>query len=131
MSIIDGIAKAKEDNWLISSVSADELKRIKLLARVSAYIEQTRLERNYTQKEFAKMMGVSQGMVSKWESGEYNFSIETLTVLFEKLDLQIDFVIKDNRFNYDSNVIHFEQIKKTPDVTMKNIKIVYSKEGIA
>ncbi|MCH5279935.1 MAG: helix-turn-helix transcriptional regulator [Lachnospiraceae bacterium] len=27
-----------------------------------------------TQLEFAKHMGVSQGMVSKWESREYNFT---------------------------------------------------------
>jgi len=32
-------------------------------------------------------MGVSQGMVSKWESREYNFTVKTLNEICEKLKL--------------------------------------------
>ena len=50
-----------------------------------------------TQKEFAKFMGVTQGMVSKWESGDYNFTIESICNILEKLDLDCNFeIFKDN-----------------------------------
>ncbi len=42
-----------------------------------------------TQKEFAEHIKVSQGMISKWESGNYNFSIKTLAEVAEKLDMEL------------------------------------------
>ena len=47
------------------------LNSIKELAKISAKIEMKRNELGMNQKEFARMMNVSQGMVSKWKSGEY------------------------------------------------------------
>lgn len=41
------------------------------LAKISARIERCRIEMGMNQQEFAKYMGVTQGMVSKWESREY------------------------------------------------------------
>ena len=43
-----------------------------------------------TQKEFAKFMGVTQGMISKWESAEYNFSVESIAQIAEKLGVTVD-----------------------------------------
>lgn len=42
-----------------------------------------------TQMEFAKFMGVTQGMVSKWESRDYNFTIRSLNEICQKLDLTL------------------------------------------
>lgn len=42
-----------------------------------------------TQKEFVEHIKVSQGMISKWESGDYNFSIKTLAEVAEKLDMEL------------------------------------------
>ena len=42
------------------------------------------------QKQFASFMGVSQAMISKWESGEYNFTINTLNEICDKLGLDFN-----------------------------------------
>ena len=46
-----------------------------------------RIEMKLDQKQFAKLLGVSQGMISRWESRTYNFTITTLINICEKLGL--------------------------------------------
>lgn len=36
------------------------------------------------------MLSVSQPMICQWENGEYNFSIETLVTVLDKLHLEMD-----------------------------------------
>lgn len=64
-----------------------------LLTKLSLEIVKCRLERQLTQKEFSKVLGVSQSMISKIESDEYNFSIGTLVKIFNKLDKIMDIKI--------------------------------------
>lgn len=73
-----------EDEITISDITAS-----KLLGKVSASIVKKRIDLHMTQKEFAKYMNVSQGMISRWEGGDYNFSIRTLAEIAEKLDLEL------------------------------------------
>ena len=74
-------------NWLTKGIKPEKLESEKALALISAKIYLRRKELGMDQKEFAKLMGVSQSMISKWESEEYNFSIETLVNICIKLDL--------------------------------------------
>ena len=55
-----------------------------------------------TQSEFAEYIGVSQGMVSKWESREYNFTIKSLNEICVKLDISFSILIEksDLYLNY-------------------------------
>lgn len=69
------------------SITASDLVSAAILGQISAEIAARRIEMNMTQKEFAKYLGVTQGMVSKWESTDYNFSIKTLADLATKLDM--------------------------------------------
>ena len=71
-----------------------DLMAAKALAKVSAAISKKRIDMGMTQKQFADYMGVSQGMVSKWEGDDYNFSIETLAKICEKLELSLDIEMK-------------------------------------
>lgn len=89
MGISEKLENAKKTDWVSDSFSATELKTIVELAKISALIERERLEMGMTQKEFAEYMGVSQGMVSKWESREYNFTIKTLNDICDKLNLDL------------------------------------------
>lgn len=57
------------------------------IAKISAAIILKRLDMGMTQKEFAAFMGVSQGMISKWESSDYNFTIESLSSICERLSI--------------------------------------------
>lgn len=96
MSLNEKIAKAKTSNWLQEGLKDDEVKSIKELAIISANIERKRVELGMNQKQFAEYMGVSQGMVSKWESGEYNFTISTLNEICGKLNIKFIPYMKSN-----------------------------------
>ena len=84
---------AKTDD-LFPELTPAEKKFNYIIADVAVKIRNKRKELNLTQKEFADFMGVSQGMVSKWESAEYNFTLESIVNLFDRLE--IPFVLKEN-----------------------------------
>lgn len=54
---------------------------------IAAEISMHRQDMNLSQKDFAKLMGVSQGLVSRWESGETNFTLSTLAAIAIKLNI--------------------------------------------
>ncbi|MBR1701541.1 MAG: helix-turn-helix transcriptional regulator [Lachnospiraceae bacterium] len=76
------------------SVEVEDILAAQILGEVSAAIVKKRLGLGMTQKEFAKYVGVSQGMVSRWEGGDYNFTIRNLVELSAKLDLSLDVSMK-------------------------------------
>ncbi len=81
-------------DWLTSGMTPEELATEKALAVISAEICIRRIELGWDQKRFAKEMGVSQAMVSKWESMDYNFTIGTLIKVCYKLGLEFNPEIK-------------------------------------
>ena len=60
------------------------------LALISAAIEMWRADHNMTQAAFAEFM------VSKWESGEYNFTVKTLSEISEKINMPPDVLFSGN-----------------------------------
>lgn len=82
-------------NWLTKGVSDEQLKIEKALSIISAQIYTRRTKMGLDQRAFAKFMGVTQGMISKWESGTYNFSIASLIRICEKIDLTFEPYICD------------------------------------
>ena len=89
MGFSEKLADAEKTNWATEGISAAEVKTTVELAKISAQIERRRLEMGMTQSEFAAYMGVSQGMVSKWESREYNFTIRSLNEICHKVNLKL------------------------------------------
>ncbi|MBO5417917.1 MAG: helix-turn-helix transcriptional regulator [Clostridia bacterium] len=81
-------------DMLSAYLSKGDVYAAKAIAKVSAFILKYRQDANMTQKEFAKKMGVTQAMVSKWESAEYNFTIDTIARICEKLDTAFDIEFK-------------------------------------
>lgn len=69
-------------NRLIDSISSnyskEEIKAADVLSAISCRISEERIKRRLSQKAFAKAVGVTQQMVSKWENGDYNFTITSL-----------------------------------------------------
>lgn len=47
-----------------------------------------RLKREKNQTEFAKELGVSQGMLSRWESGDGNFTLKVIAEVADKLEMK-------------------------------------------
>lgn len=81
-------------NVLNRNMSAAEIKTAMVNAEISSAITDERIKLGMTQKEFSDFMGVSQGMVSKWESGDYNFTISSISKIFDKLNMDFGFSIK-------------------------------------
>lgn len=72
------------------TLSLSDIVAAEQLAKISSAIVSNRLERGMSQKQFAEFIGVSQGMISKWESGEYIFTIEDLAKICNKLNLDLE-----------------------------------------
>ena len=81
-------------DFLSEYLSKSDVYAAKVIAKISMFILKYRQDANMTQKEFAKKMGVTQAMVSKWESAEYNFTIETISHISEKLNTTFDIEFK-------------------------------------
>ena len=96
MSIEKKLANAREVN-IFSELSIGEKLEADLLADIAVQIHTRRTEMGMSQGEFAKFNNVTQAMVSKWESGDYNFTIQTLAKVFAKIGLSCTFDIGDKR----------------------------------
>lgn len=82
------IVAAKEID-LFDSLPTDALLESDIMSYIAMKIIDKRLSMGMSQKEFAKHLGVSQSMVSKWESCEYNFSIKSLLKLASALEMKL------------------------------------------
>ena len=140
MSIYDKISNAQETTWLTDGIAEAEAKSIIELAKISAKIERRRLEyykwnlkraKDMTQKEFAAYMNVSQGMVSRWESREYNFTIKTLNEICQKLNLhlQLDLTPIIGKQNY--TVLKWNSESTQNNKQNNWVKYIKDKEAIA
>ena len=119
MGIREKMANAKKSNWITQGIPEAEVKSIVQLAKISAQIERCRLDMEMTQEEFAKYMGVSQGMVSRWENRDYNFTVKSLNDICQKLNLsltidmlQIEAVKDYNVVNWDGEIMPVKTPKR-------------------
>lgn len=83
-------------DFFSDQMSNASFKAALVTAEISARITKERIDRSMTQKEFAALLGVSQPMVSKWEAGNYNFTISAVSEIFEKLGLDYSFEVIDS-----------------------------------
>lgn len=72
-----------------------------------------------TQEEFAQYLGVSQGMVSRWENRDYNFTVKSLNDICQKLNLSLTIdmlpieAVKDyNVVNWDGEIMSVKTPKR-------------------
>ncbi len=66
---------------------------------ISTKIFDFRMLNNWSQKKLAEVLGVSQAMVSKLESGEYNFTIEQLWKIAKKLGWKLNISFEGMQFD--------------------------------
>ena len=105
---------------LASYISKSDIYAASVIAKVSAFIINYRNRTRMTQKEFANFMGVSQSMISKWESAEYNYSVESIAQIAEKLGYTFDVEFKPEN-EYLSNK-HMMDDFKVNDVKISTAK---------
>lgn len=132
MGIAEKLISAKKTNWLSKGFSEPEVKTMVELAKISAQIERGRLEMGMTQQEFAEYMGVTQGMVSKWESREYNFTIKTLNDICQKIDLELCINMERPCVENDYHIVRWDSEKVMKKRKKSNwISFLSDKEAIA
>ena len=85
---------------MLTGITDSQIKASKIKYQISKALYKKRKQMNMSQNEFAKFMNVSQGMVSKWESRGYNFTIESLCEIFEKSGVDFNLEIKDDAQGY-------------------------------
>lgn len=90
-------------------LSQADIVSARILSEISLAITNKRLEMELSQKEFSKLLGVSQSMISKWESQDYNFTINTIAEICEKLDLNFNVMIKPASEEYENCISYFDQ----------------------
>ena len=97
---------------LSDSFCAEDMMLAGLEASICSEIISQRIKRNMTQKEFAEFMGVSQGLVSKWEKGECNFTLSSLVRIASNLGLRMQSPLTPSEPHYtDSPCITLLPIK--------------------
>lgn len=83
----------KNEKDLIETLSAniedEELLLLTLQGMISAEISMKRQELKISQKDFAKKMGVTQSLVSRWENGDTNYTLSTLVKICSFLGLNM------------------------------------------
>ena len=129
--IREKIKSAKKSNWIVDGISEAEAKSLVELAKISAQIERKRLDLGMTQKEFAEFMEVSQGMVSKWESRDYNFTIRSLNEICHKLDLSMSVNIDKACLRNDYKVLKWDSERTTHKQKKNWINNINSEGAIA
>lgn len=82
---------------LAAPLSAEEAALSSLEAIICGEIIAQRIKRGMTQKQFAEFMEVSQSMVSKWENGTCNFTLQSLVKIAAKLDLTLQSPISGHK----------------------------------
>lgn len=89
------LATAEESNGFPELTKADLLEN-RIRYDVAVAIRKRRRALKMSQQELAERMGISQPMISQWESGDYNFTISALAQISEilGLDLKVDMPVK-------------------------------------
>lgn len=110
---------------LTDSVESVDLALMALQADIAAAITSKRLDLNMSQSDFASFMGVSQGLVSRWEKGETNFTLKTIVDLASKLNIKLQSPFVLNRPHYHrympgSNITAFPKEYRTAGVSPRS-----------
>lgn len=95
---------------LSASLSDEELLLSVLQADIAATITSTRVSKGMSQKDLANALNVSQGLVSKWESGDTNYTLETLVRIAMQLDIDMRSPYAPDRqphYSTSGNVVDF------------------------
>ena len=90
MSLRNKLDKIAQQTELFPELTNSQKEANRLLVLIANAICARRKEMKQTQTQLTQLLSVSQPMVCQWENGEYNFTIETLTNIFDKLKMEIN-----------------------------------------
>ena len=105
---------------LADSISNEEFLLSSLQGDIAATIVSTRTAKGLSQKELADTLGVSQSLVSRWESGDANFTLQTLVKIAMTLDIKMRSPYCPDRFpcfQTTGRVIRFPGVSNVCSIT--------------
>ncbi len=76
------------------TVKRDQFEHELQIEIIGSVIRQTRLERNLTQDELGRIVGVGKSQISKLEKNAGNVSIQTIKKIFDALKAKILFRVE-------------------------------------
>ena len=120
-ALLSALTHDMSDNEAVLSV---------LQSMIASEITIRRIKKNMSQKEFAALLGVSQSTLSKWESGETNFTLATLVNIAGKLgiEMQSPFVLTPPKaYERPTNIIVFAPPANSWSTQTYSERPVYSK----
>ncbi len=103
---LDGLFKELSEN-----ISSSELIASRLMVSISTALTKYRIVNKMDQKKFAELLDVSQPMISKYESGDYNFTIKSLSDIADKTNMELNISMDSDdiadRFTVSDATAHF------------------------
>ncbi len=73
------------------TLSASDILASKINSQISTSITKERLKLHMNQAEFARHINASQSLISRWESGDYNFTVKKIAEIASSLNLDVAF----------------------------------------
>ena len=86
-----------------------ELKIADMLVDISCEFIKYRMNNNLTQKDLAEKLGITQAMVSKLESGDYNPTVKMLFEIAQKLDWKFNLTFTSQVKNNDCKYLETKE----------------------
>jgi len=117
--------------WCVENIYASKYERF--MQEVALHIKHYRKIYGLTQVKFAELLSETQGMVSKYESGNFNFKLKKLFKIFKMIDSKIFYKENHNEFfdfifSRNSSVKYIET-KKVINQRNVNVHYGFAKRG--
>lgn len=96
MTIEDKFNNVSVGDNLFTELSDEEIQYNRLMGSIAGQLYLERIKRNMSQKEFAEILNVKQSLISRWESGDNNFTFHQVAKIFSRLGLEVDISFTTN-----------------------------------
>ena len=102
-------------------MSAAEVKASLIMSDIASGITEYQMNHSLDQKQMAELLGVSQPMISKYESGSYNYTIKSLCKLAEQMNFEINLQFKNTQELPQMITSTSSEWKINPTVSLKKL----------
>ncbi|MDO4602368.1 MAG: helix-turn-helix transcriptional regulator [Eubacteriales bacterium] len=101
----------------------------KLMAQISTAITRERLKKHMNQSDFAKYINASQSLVSRWEQGDYNFSLKKIAEIASSLNLDVNISMYNAALHHVQNGIEYSPLVSTFKTSCSRKEAKYSTQS--
>lgn len=127
MTLEEKLANVPVENDFFTELSKIDITYEKLMGKISGRIILERTKNHLSQEDLAEKLGVKQSLISKWESGDNNFTFLQVIKIFSKLGIDVDIVFNPQNQYMQNSIPPFSfkmsQKQKTilPSKEIKNM----------